>query len=268
MLLGGIKAPDSFTNSEYYSTGLLFGVTVDSEGNIYYSESGGYYTDKVIKSSPEGKNTKFEPIIEKIEAQVFGKGLVGARKVAVYQYDIYVTGLNTASFSYYRSVNGIMKISKGTIETLERLLIGSNTFNDFGMSYYCSSYDFYPILGSGIAFDSHGNLFVAETYNHSVRKISTNGDTSIVAGVTYDGFADGPASSARFFLPSGVAIDSSDDVYISDYGNHAMRKLSNGIVSTIAGSLISESPGFVDAMGSATRFNGPHYIADYNNNPV
>ncbi|TGL83666.1 hypothetical protein EHQ77_01005, partial [Leptospira yasudae] len=72
--------------------------------------------------------------------------------------------------------------------------------------------------------------------------------------------------------------DSSNNIYVADYGNHAIRKISNGVVTTLAGPTVSETPGFVDAPGSAARFNGPMdlavdssgavYVADYNNNAI
>lgn len=90
-----------------------------------------------------------------------------------------------------------------------------------------------------IAFDSKGNLFVADTGNNRVRRISTDGVITTVAGNGNDVMAGdgGPATSASLLLPYGLAIDGSDNLLIADTGNLRIRKvdLRTGIITTIAG---------------------------------
>jgi hypothetical protein len=89
---------------------------------------------------------------------------------------------------------------------------------------------------SGVAVDPSGNLFIADTWNNVIRKIS-NGVISTVAGTGKSGYSgdNGPAASAQLYAPQGVAVDASDNLYIADTGNQVIRKISNGVISTVAG---------------------------------
>ena len=82
---------------------------------------------------------------------------------------------------------------------------------------------------SGIAVDAQGNLYVADTANHRIRKITPDGATSFIvttlAGSGTAGNANGLASEARFRAPEGVAVDSAGNVYVADTGNHRIRKI-------------------------------------------
>lgn len=89
---------------------------------------------------------------------------------------------------------------------------------------------------SGIALDSSGNAYVADSGNNAIRKISPSGVVSTLAGGVTAGFADGTARAARFNSPSGVAVDREGNVYVSDVGNASIRKVTPaGVVSTVAG---------------------------------
>jgi sugar lactone lactonase YvrE len=90
---------------------------------------------------------------------------------------------------------------------------------------------------AGIAVDLNGNMYVADTYNHRVRKISFSGIITTMAGTGVQGFSGdgGPATSAQLSLPQYVAVDPSGNVYISDL-NHRVRKVSpSGFITTVAG---------------------------------
>jgi sugar lactone lactonase YvrE len=87
----------------------------------------------------------------------------------------------------------------------------------------------------GVALDRKGNIFVADTYNDSVRKIATDGIVRTLAGVGFPGFDDGDPASASFDTPCGIAVDKSGNVFVADAGNHAIRKIEpEGNVSTFA----------------------------------
>ncbi len=91
---------------------------------------------------------------------------------------------------------------------------------------------------SGIAADAAGNLFIADTGNSRIRRVSTDGIISTVAGDGTQGFSgDGaPATSARLNFPIGVAVDGAGNLYIGDSGNGRIRRVDvNGIISTVSG---------------------------------
>ncbi|WP_411114711.1 RICIN domain-containing protein [Streptomyces sp. 029-5] len=114
-----------------------------------------------------------------------------------------------------------------------------------------------------VAVDSAGAVYVADSSNHRVRKITADGKISTVAGTGAAGFAGdgGPATAARLNLPLGVAVDSAGIVYISDYSNHRVRKITaDGKISTVAG---TGSPGFKEEGGPAVsaQLNHPYAVA-------
>src|SRR5580658_6517372 len=93
----------------------------------------------------------------------------------------------------------------------------------------------------GIAFDSSGNLYSADSVNQRIREIS-GGTINTIAGNGTAGYSGdvakgvtGTATDAELRGPSGVAVDSSGNIYIADTGNHVIRVVTNGIISTIAG---------------------------------
>jgi sugar lactone lactonase YvrE len=113
---------------------------------------------------------------------------------------------------------------------------------------------------SGLAFDKSDNLFVSDTGNSTIREITAAGDVSTFAGVAgTSGFLDGATGSAQFSSPLGIAIAPNGAVYVADSGNHCIRAISGGVVSTFAG-----SPGIwgsADGVGTNALFNGPVGLA-------
>jgi sugar lactone lactonase YvrE len=112
-----------------------------------------------------------------------------------------------------------------------------------------------------VALDGAGNLYVADTGNSIIRKISSSGVVTTVAGsASNQGFRDGVGTAAWFNSPAAVALDSGGNLYVADAGNAVIRKIAaDGTVSTIAGS--AGATGNADGTGAVARFNQPSGIA-------
>jgi sugar lactone lactonase YvrE len=96
---------------------------------------------------------------------------------------------------------------------------------------------------AGVAVDRSGNVYVSDALNYRIRRIGPDGTVTTIAGsgpigvLGVGGFADGPAATARFAAPAGLAVDASGNVYVADKDNHRVRRISpDGIVTTVAGS--------------------------------
>jgi sugar lactone lactonase YvrE len=112
----------------------------------------------------------------------------------------------------------------------------------------------------GVAVDSSGNVYVADTNNNAIRKITAAGVVTTLAGGSGMGSTDGTGSAAKFREPHGLVLDSAGNIYVSDYMNHAVRKVTQeGVVTTLAGSL--GNSGFTNGQGTAARFSSPQGIA-------
>jgi sugar lactone lactonase YvrE len=108
---------------------------------------------------------------------------------------------------------------------------------------------------SGLAIDSSGNLYVADTGNNRIRKVTPQGEVSTIAGDGTTGYVDGPAAQARFNGPIGVAVDAAGNVFVADTYNDRVRKITpEGQVSTVAGAGV---PGYADGDRNSSLFDTP-----------
>jgi sugar lactone lactonase YvrE len=132
---------------------------------------------------------------------------------------------------------------------------------------------YYP---AGVAVDGSGNTYVGEEGNHLIRKITSAGVVTTLAGSGSSGSANGTGTEASFNHPMGVAVDGSGNVYVAERSNHLIRKITSaGVVTTFAG---SGSEGSADGTGTAASFNEPQdvavdgsgnmYVADHTNNRI
>ena len=132
--------------------------------------------------------------------------------------------------------------------------------------------------------DDSGNVYVADFSNQRIRKISPAGNVTTIAGSGQEGYADGPALSAKFDYPRGIVLDKSGNLYIGDSWNHRIRKidLKTNQVTTYAGGGqamgVQVEGGYLDASDTAASFNTPCglsidpdgniYVADANNHRI
>lgn len=108
---------------------------------------------------------------------------------------------------------------------------------------------------TGMAYDASGNLFVAEQPRHRIQRIAPDGAVTTFAGSGTPGFVNGTGTGARFNMPNGLAFDASGNLFVAEYGNHRIRRITpDGVVSTFAG---SGSAGGADGTGTAASFNNP-----------
>lgn len=116
-------------------------------------------------------------------------------------------------------------------------------------------------LPNNLAVDNAGNIFVADTANNVIRKITADGVVSTLAGAAGNhGSNDGKGSAAQFWAPFGIALDSSNNVYVADTGNNIIRKITaEGVVTTLAGS--ARHPGNTDGTRGGARFRNPWSLA-------
>lgn len=113
----------------------------------------------------------------------------------------------------------------------------------------------------GVATDSAGNVYVADTGNNTIRRITPGGLVSTLAGTAgAAGIVDGQGAAARFFGPAGIGVDAAGNVVVADYYNNTIRRITaGGLVSTLAGA--AGYFGSTDGTGAAALFNGPQSIA-------
>ncbi|MDO3625535.1 NHL repeat-containing protein [Mucilaginibacter sp. BT774] len=111
---------------------------------------------------------------------------------------------------------------------------------------------------NGLAIDASGNFYVADQANNMIRKITPDGTVSTLAGNGTAGFRNGTGADVMFNNPTGVAVDALGNVFVADFGNNVIRKVTSaGAVTTYAG---NGTVGFADGVDSLATFNGPDGI--------
>lgn len=128
----------------------------------------------------------------------------------------------------------------------------------------------------GLAIDQAGNIYVADGNNHRVRKVTPAGVVSTIAGDGTAGLLNGPAATAQFNMPFGIAVNAAGDVYVSDLYNYVIRRISGGSVTTYAG--VAGQQGHSNGSLLLSRFGGPSglavdaagnlYVADLDNHAI
>jgi sugar lactone lactonase YvrE len=317
-IAGNGQAPSSGDGGPAASAQLASpgGVAVDSVGNVFIADSGNYRIlevtpDGIITtvagngaygSSGDGgpaTSAQMEPVNVALDAagdlflfdlpnrsirKVSPGGIIST--VTVVGGNNYTVAADGAGDVFFGSLTAVIEISSdGTIHT-----VAGSTFGFSGDGGPATSAQLaYP---GGVALDGAGNLYIADIQNHRIRKVTPDGIISTTAGSSTTtsntgcchpspgGFSGdgGPAIDAQLSFPAGVAVDSAGNVYIADWDNNRIRKVStDGIITTIAGNGIQGYSGD-GGLASSASFSGPTtlavggggniYVADPGNNAI
>jgi len=231
-------------------------VAVDSNGNVYVADNGNNLIRKITPAV----------VVTTLVVYKTTSGNVSEGFVALFNQPSGVAVDSNGNIYVADSANDqIRKITPtGVISTLA----GSKTRGNTDGTGSAASFN-YPY---GVAVDSNGNVYVVDNGNHGIRKITSAGVVTTLAGSGTKGNADGTGSAASFYSPAGLAVDSNGNVYVADTGNNAIRKITPaGVVTTLAGVVTTlggiSTPGNTDGTGSAATFNYPYGVAvDSNGN--
>jgi hypothetical protein len=250
--------PDSSRNADGVGTDAQFdqpqSVAVDTNGNVYVADT---YNDTIRKITPEGVVTTFAGTPRSIGTND------GTGSAAQFNnpYGVAVdTNGNVYVADTYNST--IRKITpEGVVTTLAGNPARTNKYG--AVAGYVdgtgsNALFYYP---EGVAVDTNGNVYVADTENYVIRKVTPEGVVTTLAGYAGDyGSLNGTGTGARFGSPAGVAVDSTGHVYVADTGNSTIRRVGpEGNTTTLAGN--AGDVGVADGTGSAAQFDEPFGVA-------
>ena len=240
------------------------GVAVDGAGNVYVADLA---NATIRKITPSG-------VVSTLAGLAGSRGSADGTGCAArfsHPAGVAVDGAGNV-YVADRSNDIIRKITpSGVVSTLAGLAGSAGSVDGTGSEARFSD-------PTGVTVDGAGNVYVADFNNHTIRKITPSGVVSTLAGLAVSfGSADGTGNDARFFYPSGVAVDGASNVYVGDRTNGTIRKITpSGVVSTLAG--LARSSGSVDGTGSEARFSDPTgvtvdgagnvYVADTRNSTI
>lgn len=235
-----------------------YGLAFDASGNLYVADED---NNRIRKISTSG-------VVTTIAGKSYGFA-DNKDSLAQFRYpaDVAVDGQGNV-YVADRYNNRIRKITPdGNVTTIAGTGVAGfkNGQGDTAQFYY----------PTGIAVDASGNIYVADTYNQRIRKITPQRMVSTVAGKVY-GFADNKDTLAKFRYPSDVVVDRSGNLFVTDQSNDRIRKITpDGMVSTVAG---DGNYGLVDGDGTLAEFADPYqltldgsgnlYVADTYNNRI
>jgi sugar lactone lactonase YvrE len=246
------------------------GVAVDAAGNIYIADTANSRVRKVTSG-------KIKTVAGSATSGYFGDG--GAPTSAELSNLTGVAIDNGGNIAIADRFNNVIrKVTSTTITTVagQGPPILGDYFGDGGAPTSAKLNQPY-----GVAVDSAGNIFIADFSNNVIRKVTSTKITTVAGqGPTLGGYSgdNGPATAAKLNQPSGVAVDTSGNLYIADMGNNVIRKVSTGgTIKTVAGNGTAGYSGDGGAPTSA-KLNQPRgvavdaagalYIADTQNNVI
>ncbi len=268
--LGWTPICDQTMKTAHYGLALAGGLWLATLASLAAQS----YTFTTLAGNPAITNTSGDPV---------GDYADGANSAARFNFPLAVAvdqagtvfvadTLNNAIRALRREVSGwVVTTVAGAGPTNSGSADGTNSQAQFSMP-------------QGVAADSRGDLYVADTVNSTIRKITAAGSdwvvTTIAGTADASGTNDGVGSDARFLAPVSVAVDAATNVYVADYTANTIRKLkpvgTNWVVSTIAGACLQT--GSEDGTNGQARFRGPGsivadsagrvYVSDWDNGTI
>jgi len=227
------------TSARFHDMEAIVG---DVNGNIYVAE---YYNNDIRKITAAGVVTTIAGSLTGASGNQDG---IGTAALFNGPDGIAIDAAGTTLYIGDYKNNSIrkMNLSTGAITTWVTLVAGA----------------------SCLSFDNSGNLYCAEQDANQIQAISPSGVVTTIAGNVTPQYINGTGSAARFYMPNDVQVDvSNGDVYVADYLNNAIRKITAaGVVTTFAGTTdyqytLPESVTYADGVGTAARFNNPTGVA-------
>jgi len=238
------------------------GVATDGAGNVYVAD---VWNNTIRKISSAG-------VVSTLAGSAGASGYVDGTGAEARFVQPLGAATDTAGNVYVADGNRIRKITPASVVSTLAGTSGQSGSTD-GIGAQARFYG-----PQGIATDSAGNVYVADTYNYTIRKITPAGVVNTLAGAAgVNGSADGTGADARFAFPIGVTTDNAGNVYVADTSNHTIRKITPaGVVSTLAGTAgqsgsdngIGAGVRFYLPTGLATDGAGNLYVADQGNHTI
>lgn len=236
-------------------------IAIDQNDNLYVADADNF---RIRKITPDG-----------VVSTVAGNGRRGDKEGPVEEAEfVYPTGVAVApDGNLYVADRGAHRIKRITPTGIVMIIAGT------GEPGYHDSFSYFATFNNPmtVAVDDVGNIYVADSGSHTIRRIDREGVVITVAGSGRAGYRDGLREEAEFFWPTGIAVDLEGNLIVSDSKNNRIRKiiLPQGRVSTLAG---NGQPGFVDGAGPSAGFDFPTgigldgagnvYIADSANHRI
>ncbi len=246
-LSGGGYANGASTVSRYYNPKH---VAVDSSGNVYVTED---QHQLIRKITPAQVSSDFA-------GTQYAGGTTDATGAAARFFAPLGVAVNGTGPIYVTDSGNhtVRRITTArVVTTLAGSLAQSGATNNTGALARFSN-------PSGIVADASGNIFVADFFNLQIRRITPAGVTTTFAGNGTVGTDDGTGGAARFLYPTGIAKDSSGNLYVTDSGNHTIRKITpGGVVTTLAGhpGIALPAPIYHSSAATAVNSLGEVYVA-------
>ncbi|MCF6169152.1 IPT/TIG domain-containing protein [Lutibacter sp.] len=239
ILVNSLAGNDTAGDADATGTSASFkvpkGVAIDKQGNIYVADA---FNHRIRKITPSG-------VVTTLAGSTAGDA-DGTGTTAQFNRPLGLT-VDSQGNVYVADTNNqiIRKITpSGVVTTLAGSTAGFSNGTGSAAQFYT------PI---GLAIDSQGTIYVADSDNHKIRKITPNGEVNTFVGSSI-GYADGTGTAAQFNSPTGITIDNQDNIYVADELNHKIRKITpSGVVTTLAGS----TEGYADGTSSTAQFSRP-----------